>query len=35
MKLSKYETEMLEGKHGQAKREAIKRLIEFGEAVGA
>lgn len=35
MKLSKYELEMLEGKHGEAKREAIERLIKFGEAVGA
>ena len=35
MKLSKHETEMREGKHGEAKRRAIERLIKFGEAVGA
>jgi predicted aconitase len=35
MKLSKYEEEMLEGKHGAAKQRATERLIKFGEAVGA
>ena len=35
MRLSKYEKEMLEGKHGKAKQKAMENLIKFGEAVEA
>lgn len=35
MKLTKYEQEMLDGAHGEAKKLAMEGLIAFGEAVGA
>lgn len=35
MRLNTYEQEMLEGKHGQGKRYAMERLVDFGRAVGA
>lgn len=35
MNLTKYEQEMLDGKHGEAKRYAMEKLVAFGEAVGA
>jgi len=33
--LTQYEQEMLEGKHGQARRVAMERLVKFGRGVGA
>jgi predicted aconitase len=35
MRLTGYEREMLEGKHGRAKRIAMEKLLEFGVAVNA
>ncbi|MHC1745426.1 MAG: aconitase X [Syntrophobacteraceae bacterium] len=35
MKLTKYEQEMLDGVHGEAKKLAMEKLVAFGEAVGA
>ena len=35
MKLTTYEQEMLDGKHGDAKKLAMEGLVAFGEAVGA
>ncbi len=35
MKLAAYEQEMLDGKHGEAKRFSMEKLVEFGIAVGA
>lgn len=35
MKLTKYEQEMLDGKHGEAKRYCMEKLVDFGIAVGA
>lgn len=35
MKLTTYEQEMLDGRHGKAKAYAMERLVEFGIAVGA
>ncbi len=35
MKLASHEQEMLEGKHGEAKRFAMEKLVEFGIAVSA
>lgn len=35
MKLTDYEKEMLDGKHGQAKSAAMERLVDFGRAVEA
>ena len=33
--LTRYEQEMLDGKHGKAKQVAMERLVKFGHAVGA
>lgn len=35
MRLAPYEQEMLDGKHGEAKRIAMERLVDFGVAVNA
>lgn len=35
MQLTKYEQEMLDGVHGEAKKLAMEGLVAFGEAVGA
>lgn len=35
MKLSTYQKEMADGKHGEAKQKAMHRLMKFGEAVAA
>src|SRR5512135_714810 len=35
MKLTTYEKEMLDGKHGEAKQYAMDKLVAFGAAVGA
>jgi cis-L-3-hydroxyproline dehydratase len=35
MKLTKYQQEMLDGKHGEAKRSCMEKLTDFGEAVEA
>ncbi|MBF0529108.1 MAG: DUF521 domain-containing protein [Deltaproteobacteria bacterium] len=35
MKLTRYEQEMLDGKHGPAKHFAMEKLVDFGKAVGA
>ena len=35
MKLTKYQQEMLDGKHGEAKQFCMEKLTDFGEAVEA
>ncbi len=35
MKLTKYQQEMLDGKHGEAKKFCMDKLVDFGEAVEA
>lgn len=35
MELNSYEQEMLDGKHGDGKRFAMEKLVDFGRAVGA
>ena len=35
MKLTKYQQEMLDGKHGEAKQFCMEKLVDFGEAVEA
>lgn len=35
MRLRRYEQEMLDGEHGEAKRISMEKLVEFGVAVGA
>jgi len=35
MKLARYEQEMLDGRHGESKRIAMEKLVEFGIAVNA
>ena len=35
MKLTKYQQEMLDGKHGEAKKSCMEKLTDFGEAVEA
>jgi len=35
MKLTRYEQEMLDGKHGEAKQIAMEKLVDFGVAVNA
>ena len=35
MKLTKYQQEMLDGKHGEAKKFCMEKLTDFGEAVEA
>ena len=35
MKLTTYQQEMLDGKHGEAKKFCMDKLVDFGEAVGA
>ena len=33
MKLTKYQQEMLDGKHGEAKKFCMEKLVDFGLAV--
>ena len=35
MKLTKYQQEMLDGKHGEAKQFCMDKLLDFGKAVEA
>ena len=35
MKLTKYQQEMLDGKHGETKKYCMEKLVDFGEAVDA
>ena len=35
MKLTKFQQEMLDGKHGEAKMFCMDKLVDFGEAVDA
>ncbi len=35
MKLTKYQQEMLDGKHGEAKQYCMDKLMDFGKAVEA
>ena len=35
MKLTKYQQEMLDGKHGEAKQFCMDKLVDFGKAVEA
>jgi len=35
MKLTDYQQEMLDGKHGEAKQFGMEKLADFGEAIEA
>jgi len=35
MKLDREQQEMLDGKYGEARRFALEKLVDFGNAVGA
>ena len=35
MKLDRTQQEMLDGKHGEVRRFALEKLVDFGNAVGA
>src|SRR5678816_669802 len=35
MKLDRHQQEMLDGKYGDARRIALEKLVDFGDAVGA